>query len=94
MKAAVYGRFGCPDVITVGDHQSIGLGIRDDFVAAAMIDRLVHHTDVVSINGDSYRLKDSDLGRVPAANQTNDKTRSTSKKGVTIRTRGSRLSRR
>jgi DNA replication protein DnaC len=39
----------------------------DDVVAAAMIDRLVHHADVVSLKGDSYRLKDRDLGRVPAA---------------------------
>ena len=32
-----------------------------------MIDRLVHHADVVAIKGDSYRLKDRDLGRVRAA---------------------------
>ena len=38
-----------------------------DVVAAAMIDRLVHHADVISMKGDSYRLKDRDLGRVPAA---------------------------
>jgi DNA replication protein DnaC len=39
----------------------------DDVVAAAMIDRLVHHAEVVSVKGDSYRLKNRDLGRVPAA---------------------------
>jgi DNA replication protein DnaC len=39
----------------------------DDVVAAAMIDRLVHHADVVAVKGGSYRLKDRDLGRVPAA---------------------------
>ncbi len=39
----------------------------DDVVAAAMIDRLVHHADVVALKGDSYRLKNHDLGRVPAA---------------------------
>jgi DNA replication protein DnaC len=38
----------------------------DDTVAAAMIDRLVHHAEVVSLRGDSYRLKDRDLGRVPS----------------------------
>jgi DNA replication protein DnaC len=32
-----------------------------------MIDRLVHHAEVISLKGDSYRLKDRDLGRVPAA---------------------------
>jgi DNA replication protein DnaC len=29
----------------------------DDVVAAAMIDRLVHHAEVVALKGDSYRLK-------------------------------------
>ena len=36
----------------------------DDVVAAAMIDRLVHHAEVIALKGDSYRLKDRDLGRV------------------------------
>jgi len=36
----------------------------DDVVAAAMIDRLVHHAEVLALKGDSYRLKDRDLGRV------------------------------
>src|SRR5689334_24502546 len=44
----------------------------DDVVAAAMIDRLVHHAEVISMKGDSYRLKNRDLGRVPAANPSND----------------------
>src|ERR1700759_992356 len=44
-----------------------GAVLADDFVAPAMIDRLVHHADVVSLKGDSYRLKDRALGRVPAA---------------------------
>jgi DNA replication protein DnaC len=35
----------------------------DEVVAAAMIDRLVHHAEVVALKGDSYRLKDRDLGR-------------------------------
>jgi DNA replication protein DnaC len=37
----------------------------DEVVAAAMIDRLVHHADVIALKGDSYRLKNRDLGRVP-----------------------------
>jgi DNA replication protein DnaC len=37
----------------------------DVTVAAAMIDRLVHHANVLSLKGDSYRLKDRDLGRLP-----------------------------
>jgi len=39
----------------------------DDIVAAAMIDRLVHHAEVIALKGDSYRLRNRDLGRVPAA---------------------------
>ena len=38
-----------------------------DVVAAAMIDRLVHHAEVISLKGDSCRLKERDLGRTPAA---------------------------
>jgi len=29
-----------------------------------MIDRLAHHAEVIALKGDSYRLKDRDLGRV------------------------------
>ncbi len=44
----------------------------DDVVAAAMIDRLVHHAEVLALKGDSYRLRDRDLGRVPAATTDQD----------------------
>jgi DNA replication protein DnaC len=44
----------------------------DDVVAAAMTDRLVHHAEVIALKGDSYRLKDRDLGRVPAATASED----------------------
>jgi hypothetical protein len=30
-----------------------------------MIDRLVHHADVLLLKGDSHRLKDRDVGRMP-----------------------------
>jgi hypothetical protein len=33
-----------------------------------MIDRLVHHAEILSLKGDSYRLKDLDLNRPPAEN--------------------------
>jgi hypothetical protein len=32
---------------------------------------LVDHAEVVSLKGDSYRLNDRDLGRVPAAKTDN-----------------------
>lgn len=30
----------------------------DDILATAILDRLLHHCDVLNINGPSYRLKD------------------------------------
>jgi DNA replication protein DnaC len=44
----------------------------DDVVAAAMTDRLVHHAEVIALKGDSYRLRNRDLGRVPAAGTTEE----------------------
>jgi len=37
----------------------------DEIVAVAMIDRLVHHAEIVSLKGDSYRLKDRDPASRP-----------------------------
>jgi len=34
----------------------------DDVVATAMIDRLVHHAEILSLKGDSYRLRGKDVG--------------------------------
>src|SRR5438552_15423073 len=34
----------------------------DEVVAVAMIDRLVHHSEILALKGDSYRLRDKDLG--------------------------------
>src|SRR6266576_2130468 len=39
----------------------------DEVVAAAMIDRLVHHAEILALKGDSYRLRDKDLGARPGA---------------------------
>jgi DNA replication protein DnaC len=40
----------------------------DEVTATAMIDRLVHHAEILSLKGDSCRLKDRDLTRSPTAN--------------------------
>jgi DNA replication protein DnaC len=39
----------------------------DEVTATAMIDRLVHHAEILSLKGDSYRLRDKDLGPVAGA---------------------------
>ena len=33
----------------------------DDMAATAMIDRLIHHAEILSLKGDSYRLRGKDL---------------------------------
>jgi len=38
----------------------------DDAVATAMIDRLIHHAEILSLKGDSYRLRGKDLGPRPS----------------------------
>ena len=37
----------------------------DDMAATAMVDRLIHHAEILSLNGVSYRLEDRDLGLRP-----------------------------
>jgi DNA replication protein DnaC len=36
-----------------------------------MIDRLIHHAEILSLKGDSYRLKNHNLGAPPATPPTN-----------------------
>jgi DNA replication protein DnaC len=35
----------------------------DDMAAAAMIDRLIHHAEILSFKGDSYRLRGKEDAR-------------------------------
>jgi len=44
----------------------------DDIVAAARIDRLVHHAEIIAVKGDSYRLKNRDLGRTSPHTNTDE----------------------
>lgn len=44
-----------------------GQGLGDDVLATAVLDRLLHHCNVISVNGASYRLKDR-LALVPEVN--------------------------
>ena len=43
----------------------------DDVVAAAMIDRIVHHADVLTLKGTSYRLKNSEIDSLPSTRADN-----------------------
>jgi DNA replication protein DnaC len=40
----------------------------DDAVATAMLDRLVHHAEILALKGDSYRLRGKDLDARPRPN--------------------------
>lgn len=43
----------------------------DQVVAAAMIDRIVHHAEVLTLKGNSYRLKDTGIDTLPSARADN-----------------------
>ncbi len=58
-----------PDGHAAGASETFG----DEVTAAAMIDRLVHHAEILALKGDSYRLRDKDLGPRPPA-QTSKNT--------------------
>ena len=44
----------------------------DQAVAAAMIDRIVHHADVLALKGNSYRLRDRDIDPLPSIKAQNE----------------------
>ena len=70
----ISARYETASLIVTSNKPFSGWGeiFGDDTVAAAMIDRLVHHAEVIALKGDSYRLKDRNLGRVPAAGTSED----------------------
>ena len=45
---------------------SWGTVFGDQVVAAAMIDRIVHHADVIALKGSSYRLRDRGIDTLPS----------------------------
>jgi len=47
-----------------------GETLGDDVVAAATIDRLVHHAHVIALDGESYRTRAHRPGPPPAAART------------------------
>ena len=50
----------------------------DDAVATAMLDRLVHHAEILALKGDSYRLRGKDLEARPAPTRSKTPDRSPS----------------
>lgn len=46
----------------------------DQAVAAAMIDRIVHHADVLTLKGASYRLRNRGIDTLPSIRAAADDT--------------------
>jgi DNA replication protein DnaC len=46
----------------------------DQAVAAAMIDRIVHHADVLTLKGASYRLRNRGIDTLPSIRAGIDQT--------------------
>jgi DNA replication protein DnaC len=67
MSSLVSARYERASVIVTSNKPFSAWGeiFGDDVVAAAMIDRLVHHAEILALKGDSYRLRDKDLGSPP-----------------------------
>ena len=63
----VSARYERASVIVTSNKPFSGWGeiFGDEVVAAAMIDRLVHHAEILSLKGDSYRLRDKDVATRP-----------------------------
>src|SRR5215211_7548656 len=71
MFMLVSRRYERASLIVTSNKPFSGWGeiVGDEVTAAAMIDRLVHHAEILALKGDSYRLKDRDLARpAPAEN--------------------------
>jgi DNA replication protein DnaC len=67
MFSLVSARYERASMIVTSNKPFSGWGeiFGDEVVAAAMIDRLVHHAEILALKGDSYRLRDKDLGTPP-----------------------------
>ena len=66
------------DVHETGSTQFSGWGgvFGDQAVAAAMIDRIVHHADVLTLKGASYRLRGRGIDSLPSIRTTTGQTES------------------
>lgn len=67
----IAARYELASVIVISNKPFIRWGeVFVDDTAAATINRLVHHAEMIATKGDSYRLKDRYLGRTPPATET------------------------
>jgi hypothetical protein len=83
-------RYGLIIVDEVGYLPFSGWGgvFGDQAVAAAMIDRIVHHADVLTLKGASYRLRGRGIDSLPSIRTTTDQTESYSATPLTFLSAG------
>ncbi|WP_312846688.1 ATP-binding protein [Propioniciclava sp. MC1595] len=55
-----------PQVLIIAPFSGWGGVFGDQAVAAAMIDRVVHHADVLTLKGASYRLRNRGIDTLPS----------------------------
>jgi DNA replication protein DnaC len=67
MFSLVSNRYERASMIVTSNKPFSGWGeiFGDDMAATAMIDRLIHHAEILSLKGDSYRLRGKDLDARP-----------------------------
>src|ERR1700727_138583 len=68
MFSLVSSRYERASMIVTSNKPFSGWGeiFGDEIVATAMIERLIHHSEILSLKGDSYRLRGKDLDARPA----------------------------
>ena len=65
MFSLVSARYERASMIVTSNKPFSGWGeiFGDDMAATAMIDRLIHHAEILSLKGDSYRLRGKEDAR-------------------------------
>ena len=71
MFSLVSARYERASMIVTSNKPFSGWGeiFGDDMAATAMIDRLIHHAEILSLKGDSYRLRGKEDARPTHADQ-------------------------
>jgi DNA replication protein DnaC len=62
LVAARYAR--CSTILTFTEWGGL---LGDDILATALLDRLLHHAEVIAMNGRSYRMRQRSPADVPVA---------------------------
>lgn len=92
----VTARYEHGSIILTSNTSFAGWGtlLGDEVLATALLDRLLHHAEVVTINGPSYRMKDRQAETTALAGQSTPTQAETGAKSVGVATIGEKSRRR